>query len=189
LTDRIFGTLPEAARERIQRESDPQRRRAALLMMFQSPRSSEEMGRTIDRILQESDLAELRAQLPEPTRGELERRSPPEQRHIVKAWIAQFVRPRWPGRGPHELGPDDGQPGLGEFFENELEDADLDRLLTLPAEDMQRELRRLYLQHHQKGPFPGFRRPGPPGHGPRPGGHHSLDGEPRLPKRSYHGRP
>ncbi len=179
LSDRMIEALPEPAQARIRQESDPQRRRAAVFMFLQASRSSEGARRPIDEVLDERDLAALRAKLQEPTRLELQRHPVPEQWRMVKDWIPQIARHRFAGRGPRGLLPELEERGLAEFFENELDDSELDRLLALPAGEMQRELQRLYLQRGQPGPVPGFRRPGLPGQGPRSGGHRSRDDESR----------
>ncbi len=166
VTDQMIEALPESAQARIRQEADSQRRRGALLMFLQSSRSSDGVRRSIDQVLGEGDLAELRARLPESTRLDLERHAIPEQWRIVKGWIPQLVRHRFVRRGPRGLFSETDERTLVEFFEHELDDAEFDRLLALPAEEMQRELRRLYLQR-SKGP-PSWR-PGTPGPRPRPG--------------------
>ena len=165
-TDRMIEAIPDAARARIRQEADSQRRRGALLMFLQASRSSDGFRHSIDQVLDEADLAELRARLPESTRLDLERHPVPEQWRIVKGWIPQLVRHRFAGRGPRGLFSETDEQTLVEFFEHELDDAEFDRLLALPAEEMQRELRRLYLQH-SKGPSSW--RPRTPGPRLRPG--------------------
>ncbi|MDZ7620112.1 MAG: hypothetical protein U1E05_24175, partial [Patescibacteria group bacterium] len=168
LTDRMTEAIPEPARARIRQESDPQRRRTALLMTLQSTRSPDGARRAMDQVLNDDDLANLRAELPERTRLQLQRYPTPEQWRIVKGWVSQLAWHRWAGRGTRGFG-DTEDRGLAEFFEKELNDAELDRLLALPAEEMQRELQRLYFQRGKGVPPPSFRRPGPPSHGLRPG--------------------
>ncbi len=189
LTDRMTEALPEPIRARIRQEPDPQRRRNALLMTFQTVRLPDGARRSIDQVLNDDDLADLRAKLPERTRLELERHPTAEQWRIVKGWIPQLTRHRWMGRGRRGPFPNTEEQGLAEFFENELDDGEFDRLLALPAEEMQHELQRLYFQHG-KGSLPSsFRRPGPPGHGIRPGSRPPNDNgpmpgmPPRIPNR------
>lgn len=178
LTDRMTEALPEPFRARIRQEPDPQRRRTALLMTLQTTRLPDGARRSMDQVLNDDDLADLRAKLPERTRLELERHPTAEQWRIVKGWIPQLMRHRWTGRGPRGPFPSTEEQGLAEFFENELEDADFDRLLALPAEEMQHELQRLYFQRGKGSPPSGFRRPGLPGHGSRPGSRPPDDNEP-----------
>ncbi len=187
LTDRLTEALPERARAEVRKDSDPQGRRARLFVNLHTFRPSEGIRRAIDQALDESDLARLRAKLNERTRLDLERHPTAEQWRIVKDWIPQlFLRHRWGG-----LFPDTEEQTLVEFFENELDDTEFDKLLALPAEEMQRELQRLYLQRGKSGPPYRFPRPGP-----RPGGHRPPEnGSPtprsqgRFPVKPDGGRP
>ncbi len=182
LSDRMIDALPESAQARIRQETDPQRRRGAVFMFLQSGRSPDGARRPLEEVLDESDLTALRAELTEPTRSELQRHPVPEQWRIVREWIPQLMRHRFSSRGPRGVLPGFEEHGLAEFFEHELDDAELDRLLALPADEMQRELQRLYLQRSKPGTAPGFRRSGPrgqglPSPGPRPGSSRSRDGQ------------
>ena len=169
LTDRMIEAMPQNLQERIRQESDPQRRRGALLMSLHTFRSPDAVRRIMDQVFTDADLAKLLDALPEPTRTELKRHPTAQQWHIVRGWMPQLMFHHWPRRGSRGLIPDGEQRGLAEFFETELDDAEFDRLLALPADEMQQELQRLYLQHGKGGPPPGFRYPGPPGRRMRPG--------------------
>jgi hypothetical protein len=92
------------------------------------------------------DLALLRSKLSPETRQRLEKLTPLEQWRAVLHWM-----PRW-GRGGFGVGagrdfrgprPDDDER-LAEFFER-LDSLQRDRLLSMPADEMQRELHRLYM--------------------------------------------
>lgn len=84
--------------------------------------------------------------------------SPSEKRRQVVGWLEQLVRSRLPRV--------DGDR-LSAFFEQELSVAGRDELLSLPPDEMERELQVRYFRAHWG------RRPGRPGMGP-PGG---PDGE------------
>lgn len=109
----------------------------------------------------EKGLAELRADLSPRVRELMEKKSTREQGRLVFQWIMDARSPssgRPPFAGPME------QPSpaeLEEFFLR-LSAEDRDRLLQLPSEAMNRELRQLYWQRRFPRP-PDGRGPGPMG--------------------------
>ncbi len=184
--DRLIEAVPEPGKTMIRRESDPHRRLARLFMTLRTFRSSDAVRRVIDQAFDDDDLAGLRARLPDRSRLELEQHPTEVQWRIVKEWVRQLLRHRATGRAPGGPFADTEEQSLMEFFENELDDAEFDRLLALPAEEMQRELQQLYLQRSRSGPPGRFRRPGPSGPRPRPGGPRSpAHGAPPAPQRFH----
>jgi len=149
--------------------------------------------------ISDDDLATLRAKLSPEAQKRLAEAPRGEQWATVVGWVRQEFRRQWlagrlrgpgggPGSGSGPRPPVDDEH-LIEFFEHELTGADRDRLLELPAEDMQRELRKMYLAHYKLIAPPAFsldgsppwqrgKWPGPPG-GDR-GGPRKTDKTPPL---------
>ena len=96
------------------------------------------------------DLSRLRAQLSPETQKRLETLPPAKQWELVANWIRQGQGMRHPSRGVHGPLPKASDDRLAEFFEKDLPEEERDRLLSLPGEEMQRELLRLFL----RGPKP-----------------------------------
>jgi hypothetical protein len=122
------------------------------------------------------DLARLREKLSPEARKQLESKKPVQQWRMAATWMRQGFRRAFEERrlrGP--LSQDDDER-LEEFFEK-LSDAERDRLLAMPGEQMQWELQRLFLTRNRPPQGPGRRNrrpgepewPGPgwPGPGPR----------------------
>jgi hypothetical protein len=149
----------------------------------------------------DAELKVLRENLSPEARKRLEAVPSGEQWATIGGWVRQEMRRQWQGmrqRGPG-AGPGPGprppvdDEHLADFFERELSAADRDRLLELPSEEMQRELRQMYLARYQliappvwppdgSQPWQRGKRPGPPG-GER-GGSRKTDktGPPRFDK-------
>jgi hypothetical protein len=162
---RFLGTVSEQTQEQLKKMDPPARSRAVMWWSWQRWLMGGH-GRLPQ--LDESDLAELRSRLSPETRERLEALSPAEQRKTIVAWIQEESRNRWGSRRtPGKPSPIDEEE-LVSFFEDELSDPERDRLMTLPGDEMQRELRKMYLMRHRPEPPP---RPGEgPGHfrGPPP---------------------
>jgi hypothetical protein len=82
------------------------------------------------------DLVQLRNALTPETRARLESKSFNEQWTLVSAWLVQIFRQRFKAA----LNDDE----LARYFEQNLTDVERDRLLRLPSDEMQRQLRREY---------------------------------------------
>ncbi len=168
--DQIIRALPEPMRQRLDGMEASMRRRAimgALLMRWHSTGP----GKTPP--IPERELAELRSKLSVSARGSLESLSPVDQWRMVSGWSRQVSRHRSFGRRPGHGEPSKGDQSktdeeLAQFFEHELSAKQRDRLLGLPAEQMQQELWRMYM-FWQKGSEGSPRRPGDSRRGkPRP---------------------
>ncbi len=118
----------------------------------------------------EEDLARLRTQLSDEAQKRLaDLPTPQAQWQQVTAWIHRSLRPAGVGRGLRgPPRPDDEE--LADFFENVLSKKERDRLLSLPGEEMQRQLRVLFMTHNRPPGGPGrpegFNRPRRPGDWP-----------------------
>jgi hypothetical protein len=98
-------------------------------------------------LMTNDDISRLREKLSPAMRKQLEGKAPAEQWRLVTAWLRPGFRR--PGEDRRQHGPlsqsDDDR--LAEFFEKVLSDEDRDRLLSMPGEEMQWELQRLFLMH------------------------------------------
>jgi len=162
---RFLGTLLPEDRERFERESDPKSRSRALMWWYWQ---RSQMGSPVRMPpLADADLADLRSKLSPETRKRIEDLPLDEQRRTVASWIYHERRNHW-RRTPGKSSPIDDEELIG-FFESELSDADRDRLLSLPGDELQKELRNMYQIRHRtlEPPRPGegpgrFRGPRPP---------------------------
>lgn len=93
-------------------------------------------------LLKDDDLAGLRTALSADARQRLEGKPPAEQWKQVSGWVRQIVRQQMSGGKGFGLVSEEE---LARFFEHDLNSNQRDYLLSLPADEMQRELRRLYL--------------------------------------------
>jgi len=115
----------------------------------------------------ESEVADLKSSLSPEALALLEGKSLAEQRGILAGWIRQAIRHSMASfdmKGRSAITDED----LARFFEKELTDQQRDRLLSLPNEEMQRELRQMYLMSKRgMGDRPNrFRKPGSEGPNP-----------------------
>ena len=99
-----------------------------------------------------ADFDELRGALSEKARKQFdEAAAPAERRKLLAGWLRQ-VYWRNPGAGPsltRSQGPSEER--LRKFFDEELDVSERARLLSLPLDQMQRQLRQLYWQRHPAG--------------------------------------
>ena len=174
----IQESLPEPLKKKMA-ELDSDRRRRWLAWMgwqqWQMSRFAKPLRATDD------DLAALRNNLTENARKHLESEPPERQWQIVSGWIRSSFRHRISSRQFGGPTPPDLQKELNRFFEEELSREEQDRLLNLPGDEMERELRRRYVMR-MRSDDPSHGRPhhsgrgGPPG---PPGGDRSRSMPPR----------
>jgi len=165
---RLLDDLPEPRRaelhEELARIKDPARRREVaglkwLEWQLNNPGKLPPLG--------EKELADLRAKLTPPTRQRLEAMPPDEQAKTVASWVRQFVLYRYASHRPGEPLPQVTEEDLARFFEKHVNPDDRNRLLSLPEEELQRELTRRYWRwKHSGGKSHGGQQPG---HGKRQG--------------------
>ena len=99
-----------------------------------------------------ADFDELRGALSEKARKQFdEAAAPAERRKLLAGWLRQ-VYWRNPGAGPN-LARSQGlsEEQLRKFFDEEIDVSERARLLSLPLEQMQRQLRQLYWKRHPQG--------------------------------------
>jgi hypothetical protein len=118
-------------------------------------------------LMTEDDMARLRDALSPTARKKLEGKTPAEQWAMVAASVQGFRRAFEERRPRAPLSTYDDQK-LAEFFEKELDNKDRDRLLSLPGEEMQWELQRMFWMRTRPPEGPG-RRNRWPGDFERPG--------------------
>jgi len=132
--------------------TDQRRLRELFLGLGESPEHMEQLN----ELVVES--------LPAKIRDEFQQLEPGQKGRLVMSWLrqarAQAIDGRRPGKGQREV----SEQTLQDFFVEELEPADQERLLALPRDEMQQQLKRLY---YGKMPRPHRRRP-PEWNGRRP---------------------
>lgn len=169
--DQILRLLPEPQRKQLSRElaqtQDPLRRHELLIAMW--------LRWQLDNpgkvpLPDAQDLADLRSHLSPETRRRLEQRSLPEQWRLLSSVIPLFVLQQYAARRMDGAFPAVTEEELAQFFEKELKPMQRDQLLNLPADDMARELWRMYLRWKlTQVPRAKERRAGAgPGEAPRP---------------------
>jgi anti-sigma factor RsiW len=158
-------TLSEAQRKKLDDLSSPMRHRMVFWEMWQQWQSEgpgkPPFGMTDD------DLARLRGELSPERRERLESLPTAEQWRRVASWLRHAVWQNVAARSMHGPLPKADDERLAEFFETELGDKELDRLLGMSGDEMQRELQRLFmmrerpLDSHRHGRPSGGDRPPP----------------------------
>ena len=134
----ILPTLPEPLRERMADLTASQRQVWLTWLMWQ--RWQWDRGWPLN----EQDVVLLRGVLSEPAQEQLQDDSATNVAEVLAGWTRTALR------GPtaseyFRAGLDSAlQQQLDQFFEQELTDTQRDRLLSLPGDEMLRELRRMY---------------------------------------------
>jgi hypothetical protein len=137
----VLQNLPEKSR-RFLAQAPPAERRRMIAMLALNARPG---------MIKDQDLAELRSYLTAETRQRLEAKPAAEQLQIVGDSLRQAFHQQLANAGSKSpwAAVEDGE--LAKYFETGLTPEQRDRLLTLPADEMQRELRQMYLVR-SKGP-------------------------------------
>lgn len=143
---RLLESLPEPRRQEAQQQldsvRDPRRRRQVfgwLWMQWQAANPGKVPP------LAAKDLAELRRLLSKSTQQRLEAMTTEQQWRIVSEWIGLLIQQERPlARRPEELISQETEEELALFFEHVLSEEEKDRLLSLPGDQMLRELWREY---------------------------------------------
>ena len=111
-------------------------------------------------------LADLRKYLPDATGKRLKKMSADQQWEVISGWVERSAGRGFSSRHFRDAPPpEDLQEEISQFFEK-LSSEEKDRLLSLPADELQRELREMYFR--QLWPMPGWMGwggrgpPGPP---------------------------
>ena len=114
--------------------------------------------------ISDAEAAELRARMGPEARARLESRPAAEQPRLLAGWIRQAARQQLGsrrGEGASLLSGLDER--LADYFEFQLSPEERDRLMRLPADEMQQRLRQLYLTQAKPA---------------EPGGHRAARGKP-----------
>ena len=104
-------------------------------------------------MMNNEEMKLLRERLSPPAKKRLEAVPPAMQWKMAAGWLWQGMRRPGSFKGPHNA-PTTNDERLARFFEKELSGEQRDRLLGMSAEDMRRELHRLFLMRARsmKGP-------------------------------------
>jgi hypothetical protein len=195
----LIKSLPKERRKQLAARSEPQQRRELAFHAFQNWRD----GKTS---LPDDEVARLIAQLSPEARSRFARESDPAARiSLVKRWIVQSTFSRFSPGAMRRSWANFSAEELDRFMKQELPPEERKRLLDLPREQLNEELRQLYLRRMQRddGPRhgrhdrpdrPPFGRPGPggpggPGGGPRREFGPPPDGGPGAEGRGVPNRP
>jgi hypothetical protein len=92
-----------------------------------------------------------------------------ERRQLMRQWLRAAFADRMERRGPGRKMPLASNEEIEAFFEKSLPGPERERLLNMPRDEMQRELRRLYVQYSMTPEFPANRGAGKQGAGKQGG--------------------
>jgi hypothetical protein len=138
---RFLEMIPENQRQNYQKAAPTARPRMLFAMVWWR---WQRWGMPKMAGLTEDEIVDLKGVLSPEARDNVEGKPPGEQRQIVNGWIRQAVQQHMASLDlKSQPGISDGE--LARFFEKELNDQQRDHLLSLPNEEMQRELRQLYV--------------------------------------------
>jgi hypothetical protein len=187
LVDQHRGELVASISDRYRKafeEADPLQKRMALVYLIFGRR-----GRESESRVTQVDIDRLAAVLSPSARGELAKAGTLEAKgKLVRGWILASLRRYESWQGGRRDNPVVAEELL-QFLQNDVPQAERERLLKMPREEMLRELRKMYFEQG-RGPrrgSEGFRgpggprlresdgRPGPP---PRPGSADVPPGKP-----------
>lgn len=138
---RYLEMIPENQRQNYQKAAPTVRPRLLFGMVWWR---WQRWGGSKAPALTEEDLASLRAVLSSDARSHIDGKPPAEQRMVAAGWIRQAVQQHmglWDMKSQPGLSDED----LARFFEKEVTDQQRDHLLSLPNEEMQRDLRQMYV--------------------------------------------
>jgi hypothetical protein len=204
--EELLKQVPEQRRRELNRvleKADSQHQSGMLMMMFwQHSRYSHSGQAPKLPVPSEEELRPLLASLSPAARQQLEQlENKDDRRRLMQSWVGSTIRHRMMERVSTRDAKQITQEQLEKFFSQEISSEERARLLALPREEMDRELRRLMLAGEDtpgwrvfEGGRPpgGFHREafGPPGeHGPGgfrtekhpPGADHDPDDRPGHP--------
>jgi len=151
-TDHETELLKSAARRQDLKNLDPAaRRKAVTLIAWQHWRTGNKLP-----IVSDAEIARLAEQLSPEARAALEGQAAKADRlRMIRDWVQAISRARLAAGLSGKQGPLVSAEELSRFFQNDLTQADRDRLMELPRDEMHRELRKLYLQRkHPPDPAP-----------------------------------
>jgi hypothetical protein len=147
---RLLDSLPAAPRQQLEKMGSTARRQTSFGLMWWRHQLG---GPRRQSLLTDEDFTSLKSSLSAETQKTLEAKPAKEQQTLMSDWIRQVMRRQSPGNMKHMLLASDDEK-LIEFFEKGLDDQQRDRLLSLPPDEMQRDLKRLYLTSSKQGDGP-----------------------------------
>jgi hypothetical protein len=163
--DQLLAQLPEDRRRQLAARSEPQQRRELVFFAFQQWRSGKSP-------LPADEVTRLVSQLSPAARQKYREAAVPDARdRLVRQWIVQSSFSRFNPGGMRRGWANVSAEELDRFMTQDLPPEERQRLLDLPREQLNEELRHLYLRRMQHDPGPRRGRPhrppfGPPGFGP-----------------------
>jgi len=166
--EHLMRGMPGSARRKTD-DLDPTVRRRWLIWMAWRHLQSSRPGRPA--ALDEEDLNDLRAAVSPETASQLESMPADQQRRAVVGMIRLAFHHKLAARNLRGPWPEEHEKQLDQFFD-EMDPEDRDHLLSLPGDEMMRELRKKYLTESNAPRLPGPRPGGsprdkPPGRGQR----------------------
>ncbi len=136
--EQFTAGMPDQRRQQFEQLDEATRRRSMLWLALQKMNTS-----TLQNLPVPEDLPRLVEQLSPQAKDAL--KNAEDKRRLMQEWIHAAVQHRAETQGLGRMMPLVSQEELDRFFEKGLSKQERDRLLDLPREQMQRELRRLYL--------------------------------------------
>ncbi len=161
--------LPPAARQRLQRLDDHQRRGVLLAIWVGRQRNPREPFRQLGA----DETDGFRGVLSDRARELLAQAEPPQRRRMIEAWVRDAIASQFTPASDEDL---------ARFMVDELSADERDRLLSLPPDEMQWRLRVTYLRRHLSDVLP----PRQPGRLDAPAGRAGdrADAPPRRPRNN-----
>jgi hypothetical protein len=135
----FLRTLSESGRKYLEEMSPADRRHSLFLLM--SPRRNAVGTGPLLAMMTDEDMRQLKAALGAEAGRQLDSSPPGRQRQLVAEWIREAIRQRRMRSHP----PAANDAKLADFFEKGLSDAERDRLLAMPGDEMPRALQQMYL--------------------------------------------
>lgn len=127
-----LSNLPADRRAEFEQMSDEERRRTLVRSFLQRFQPFDPQRRPTLAAL--GEVASLIDQLSKPARDEIAQADPPQKLGILSGWVMQSI------------GMSITEQQLRKYFEHDLSPAEQQRLLAMPGDELQRELRRMYFR-------------------------------------------
>ena len=163
----FLDDVPDSKREEMQTwlaETDERQRTGTLLMMFLQKRRTSDKRFSLDQ-QQWQTLIDQLSPAAQKQWGEME--TPSERMRLIQSWAGTAVRHQMIERANKRDAREISQEELKDYFSQKLSTDERARLLAMPSDEMDRELRQMMLEEDKPGR--GFSRHGfgfpPPPHG------------------------
>lgn len=139
----LISALPSSELGRISDATPQMRHRMLFWQLWQRWQSAVAL-KTTPPVLTDADLSDLRAELSADVRKRMASKPPVDQWRMAAGWVRSTLQRQTFARGFHGPLSEAEDARLADFFENDLTDREREQLLSLPGEEMQRALQRLY---------------------------------------------